>query len=566
MRILLLCTGFNSLTQRLHVVLRERGHTVSVEFDINDTVSSEAVDLFGPDIVIAPYLRRRIVESVYGRVPTLIVHPGPPGDRGPNALDWAILNEEAEWGVTVLEAEAELDAGGVWAHRSFAMRPATKSSLYRTEVGDAAVSAVLEAIERFAAGERPVPAQALTGHGGHWRPAVDPSLRQIDWSSDDTETILRKARSADGQPGAAATIDGEPHRLYDIHAEPALSDRTVPPSAKPGQVIGFRDTALLVATIDGGVWVGAFRPEPAGHERSFKRPAVTGDRGASQSLLELDPAAFGGCQPIRYHEEGAVGFLSFDFYNGAMDIGSCVRLREAFARAAARPTKVIVLEGGSEFWSNGIHLGAIEAARSAADASLASIEAMDDLAEAILRTTDKVTVSALRANAGAGGFFLALASDLVVARDGVIVNPHYKNMGNLYGSEYWTYVLPRRVGAADVDAVMATRLPMGTAEARSLRLLDEVLCGDRATFRTELSDFARRLAHDAAIDMRLEEKARRRAGDEAEKPLSAYRAEELARMHRNFYGFDPSYHIARYNFITKVPLSHTPRHLAIHRT
>jgi hypothetical protein len=29
---------------------------------------------------------------------------------------------------------------------------------------------------------------------------------------------------------------------------------------------------------------------------------------------------------------------------------------------------------------------------------------------------------------------------------GVMLNPHYKNMGNLYGSEYWTYLLPRRVG------------------------------------------------------------------------------------------------------------------------
>ena len=33
----------------------------------------------------------------------------------------------------------------------------------------------------------------------------------------------------------------------------------------------------------------------------------------------------------------------------------------------------------------------------------------------------------------------------VIARDGVVLNPHYETMG-LYGSESWTYVLPRRVG------------------------------------------------------------------------------------------------------------------------
>ena len=39
MRILLLCHSFNSLTQRLHVELREAGHEVSVEFDVNDAVT-----------------------------------------------------------------------------------------------------------------------------------------------------------------------------------------------------------------------------------------------------------------------------------------------------------------------------------------------------------------------------------------------------------------------------------------------------------------------------------------------------------------------------------------------
>ena len=57
----------------------------------------------------------------------------------------------------------------------------------------------------------------------------------------------------------------------------------------------------------------------------------------------------------------------------------------------------------------------------------------------------------------------------------------------------------------------------------------------------------------------------RRAADEALKPLAAYRAEELERMRLNFFGFDPSYHVARYNFVRKVPKSRTPLYLARHR-
>ena len=83
MRILLLCHSFNSLTQRLHVELREAGHAVSVEFDVNDAVTREAVALFKPDLVIAPFLKRAIPEDVWRSVRCLIVHPGVRGDKGP---------------------------------------------------------------------------------------------------------------------------------------------------------------------------------------------------------------------------------------------------------------------------------------------------------------------------------------------------------------------------------------------------------------------------------------------------------------------------------------------------
>lgn len=69
----------------------------------------------------------------------------------------------------------------------------------------------------------------------------------------------------------------------------------------------------------------------------------------------------------------------------------------------------------------------------------------------------------------------------------------------------------------------------------------------------------------AGWSARLAEKRERRRRDAAEKPLAAYRAEELAEMQRNFYGFDPSYHVARYHFVYKLPHAWTPRHLARHR-
>ncbi len=63
----------------------------------------------------------------------------------------------------------------------------------------------------------------------------------------------------------------------------------------------------------------------------------------------------------------------------------------------------------------------------------------------------------------------------------------------------------------------------------------------------------------------LWKKKQKRIDDEQQKPLQQYRDEELAKMKLNFYGFDPSYHVARYHFVYKLPKARTPSYLAKHR-
>jgi putative two-component system hydrogenase maturation factor HypX/HoxX len=556
MRILLLTHAFNSLAQRLFVELRERGHAVSVEFDVNDSVTVEAVELFRPNLIVAPFLKRAIPERIWRRHVCLVVHPGIVGDRGPSALDWAIQERVGEWGVTVLQADAEMDAGDVWDSAVFPMREAAKSSLYRNEVTEAATACVLRAVERHAGGGfRPHPLDyadpAVTGRP---RPPMRQADRAIDWRRDDTAAVLARLRAADGFPGVLDEIGGRPLYLFDAHPEPVLR-------GVPGAIVARRGGAVCRATADGAVWIGHLRPK--GGEADFKLPAaaVLGDflRGAPE------PPSACGYREVWYEEADGAGYLHFAFYNGAMATAQCEALRRALAEARARPTRVLVLMGGPDFWSNGLHLNVIEAAPSPADESWRNINAMNDLVRDIVAVEDKYVVAALSGNAGAGGVFLALAADRVVARSGVVLNPHYKGMGNLYGSEYWTYLLPRRAGADNARLVTEARLPMGTAEARRLGLIDDHWGTDVAAFRAGVADLARGLAADPSLPRLIEEKRRCRAADEAAKPLAAYREAELARMKLNFYGFDPSYHVARYNFVCKVPKSRTPPAIALHR-
>jgi putative two-component system hydrogenase maturation factor HypX/HoxX len=107
---------------------------------------------------------------------------------------------------------------------------------------------------------------------------------------------------------------------------------------------------------------------------------------------------------------------------------------------------------------------------------------------------------------------------------------------------------------------------MGVAEAMRLGLARRRLSADISEADAEIHASATALARDAeALERAIGEKRRLRQEDEAIKPLAAYREEELLRMKRNFFGFDPSYHVARYNFIRKIPKSRTPLTLALHR-
>lgn len=570
LRILLLCHSFNSLTQRLFAELRARGHRVSVELDINDQVTEEAVALFEPDLLIAPFLKRRIPASVWQQLPCLVVHPGPPGDQGPSALDWAVLRGERDWGVTVLQANADFDAGPVWAHAAFPLREASKGSLYRREVTQAALQATLAAVQRFQNGERsgnaPPPAQ--------WRPAMRQTDRAIDWTRHNTAEVLARLRCADGQPGVLDELWGQACHLMDGHAASSALMAGFSQAA-PGTPLAVRDGALLRRTHDGGVWIGHVRRTEGA--AGFKQTAVQAFAHEAAALPGLPVAlqrAEDEWDELRYTEHGPdgarVGCLHFDFHNGAMSTERCERLRAAWLAVQERPVKVLMLFGGEDFFSNGIDLNAIEAAAhragdSAADASWRNIQAMNDVALAVITTTDRLTVSVLRGNAGAGGAFLALAADEVWAHEGVVLNPHYKNMGNLYGSEYWTYLLPRRLGEAGAQALMRQRVPLRAPDAWHMTLIDHCDEAGRAGFEDRCVQRALALAASYNLPQRLAAKQATRERDENLRPLAHHREQELARMHRNFYGFDPSYHVARHHFVHKVPHAWTPRHLAVHR-
>lgn len=534
--VLLLVTSDNGLSQRAGLVLREAGHHVrtAVVADADAVLAATSAGDF--DLIICPFLKAYVPEAVWQRWTTIIIHPGPPGDRGPSSLDWAIADDEPIWGVTALQAAEELDAGAVWAWRTFELPSgATKSSVYNGAVTDAAMECIAEVVEHFRTPDyQPIPSDRVARPvaSARSRPTMKQSERAFSWE-EDASSIVRAVNAADGFPGVAVQLGLDRVYVYDAHLDAHVD-------AAPGTIVEYFHQAIRVATGAGSVWVGHARLVGAGNVKLPSTAVVRPDVFVPQVWESRYPET-------DYHRDGGIGYLSFRFYNGAMSTKQCARLAARLRWAIAQDTKILVLTGDYDRFSNGIHLNVIEAASDQAGEAWANIKAINEIAKAIVTCTEQVVVAAFTGNAGAGGVMLPLGADVVVARDGVVLNPHYATMG-LFGSELHTYTLPARVGEEQARNLLTACSPIGIRRALDIGLVDAIGPRRPDLFEAWLNEVATDLLEGGRLDSILERKRLRLERD----PVEPYEERELEEMKIDMFGDRNGFAEKRRNFVLKL--------------
>jgi len=393
---------------------------------------------------------------------------------------------------------------------------------------------------------------------GKLRPNLKLSERKINWQ-DSADVIAREVRAADGRPGVLSNFDDLQVFLHGAHVELYLNKDQ---QYAPGQLIAKRDEAVCVACGNGtALWFTALRLRNDGANNYFKLPALDAlpsdlTQKLEESIVSLEGTPKGTWKEIWTDTRDSICYIHFNFHNGAMHTRQCQRLVKAIKEAGNnKETNVIVLMGGQDYFSNGIHLNVIEAAEDGEKESWDNINAINDVVLSVMSIKDKVTVSALQGNAGAGGVMMALGADYVFMGSHVVLNPHYKSM-YLYGSEYWTYNLPRRVGAEMAVELTEGMQPLSANQAKKIGLVDDVFGSNFQEFTSMLQEKVKQFSP-ATVDAIVKKKLAER-NSTFFSAIQKSRSNELEKMKVNFQ--DPNYIQSRKRFVYKESCGCTPLH------
>ena len=546
MKILLIISSFNSLSQSVYCKLQELEHKVFIKFAISKELMIEAVQEINPDIIFCPFLKQFIPNEIFENYPTFVLHPGIIGDRGHNSLDNAINDEVKQWGVVILKANEILDGGDIYAQSNFIMREeSSKASIYRNEVTQATLKALKQFLQNYQNKDFIPTKQILNPIHKN----LSQENRKINWQKDNTKQILKKINMSDSTPGVKDEILGVECYLFSAFIEDTLRGETK-------EILAKRDGAICIGTIDGAIWI--LQIQELG---SFKLPAtyVLKDKikGIEEKriplVIEDERKSF---YELRVQRKDEIAYLYFNFHNGAMTSTQCIKLKYAI-EYLKEECKVLVLLGADDFFSNGIHLNILEDSKKQGEDGWSNINAMNEAVKAVLLCDEIITVASFNKNSGAGGVFLGLACDYAISSENTIFNPHYKTLG-LSGSEYHTFILPKRVGQTKSKELLENCLPINANYAKKINMIDEVYPFE--DYQEKLEIFCENLLKNE--DTFEEFIDRKKDFLEQELPLmEECKEKELQIMYDEFWQKSSSFHTLRYDFVHKIKPKNTPKRL-----
>jgi methionyl-tRNA formyltransferase len=195
-----------------------------------------------PDLVVVAAYGQILPRSILDlpRFGCLNVHTSLlPRYRGAAPIQWAILNGDAETGVTIMKMDAGLDTGNILTQAETPIHPEDTSETLHGRLAALGAQLLMRTIPDYVAGKvvsRPQPTEGVS-HA----PKIKKQDGHVDWNQP-ARSIWNRVRGLVPWPGAFSFLPGQPqpHLLKIWRAEPAES------AGSPGEVLQADKTGILV--------------------------------------------------------------------------------------------------------------------------------------------------------------------------------------------------------------------------------------------------------------------------------------------------------------------------------
>jgi methionyl-tRNA formyltransferase len=198
---------------------------------------------FHPDlIVVAAY--GQILPKVLLEIPQhgcLNVHTSLlPRYRGAAPIQWAILNDDPETGVTIMKMDEGMDTGAIVAEEKTYITETDNAQILHDRLAVIGAGLLAETIVPYISGKvspRPQPAEGVV-HA----PKIKKSDGEIDWKQP-ARSIWNRVRGLVPWPGAYTHLPTQPGTTLKIWcAEPAAGQ-----SASPSQIVEANNSGIVVS-------------------------------------------------------------------------------------------------------------------------------------------------------------------------------------------------------------------------------------------------------------------------------------------------------------------------------
>ncbi len=226
---------------------------------MRDQEAYEAMASLSPDLGVLAFVTDIVPPRVF-KVPrqgSICYHPSIlPRYRGSSAINWAVINGEAQTGLTIFWVDEGIDTGDILLQQTVEVGPAeTTGEVYFNKLYPLGVAAVLEAVHLVAEGIAPRIPQDHS-KATYDRP-LNEKLAKLDWSKAGHQ-VFNFIRGCDPQPGATATLRGEKVNFYNAAF---LAEAH---QAAAGEILAVTDKGLKVAVNGGALLLGRFRTKELG--------------------------------------------------------------------------------------------------------------------------------------------------------------------------------------------------------------------------------------------------------------------------------------------------------------